>query len=104
MERKVTFTKKFKMDFDKVLFYLEKNWSKKVAAEYSEKIYDKVYLIIQNPSLFEASKTNSKIRKCVVSKQNSLYFKFSETEIIILTLFDNRMSPEKLKINIKKER
>lgn len=103
MERKVTFSKKFKIDFDNLLDYLEKNWSKKVAAKYSEKIDDKVYLIKQNPELFEVSKSNSKIRKCIVSKHNSVYFKFSETEINILTLFDNRMNPKKLKKDLKKE-
>ena len=48
--------------------------------------------IRNNPSLFPASTKNPTIRKAVVDKNNSLYYKidFYKKEIYLLTFFDSR--------------
>lgn len=41
-----------------------------------------------------------KIRKCVVSKHNSIYYREKKDFIEIVNVFDTRQNPNKLKFNI----
>jgi len=49
------------------------------------------------PRLFPVIEGRRHIRKCVVTKQISLYYMLTRKEIVIITLFDQRQSPKKLK-------
>jgi hypothetical protein len=53
-------------------------------------------LIAINPELFPKSDNNNRIRKCVISKQTSLFYTFDNFEIKVLMVFDTRQNPEKV--------
>lgn len=78
--------------------YLIKEWSAKVADEFISKLYSKLELISFLPFIYSPSNSNRKIRKCVVTKQISIFYKITEKKITILALFDTRQSPNKLKL------
>jgi hypothetical protein len=50
-----------------------------------------------DPKMFPVSENNKKVRKCVVTKQSTLYYTFNQNEIAILFLFDTRQDPNKIK-------
>ncbi len=52
------------------------------------------------PEIFPISDYNKKIRKCVVVKQCAIYYHFNIENVVILSLFDTRQNPTKIK-NIK---
>jgi hypothetical protein len=54
-------------------------------------------LIQKDPEIFPKSEANKKIRKCVISKQTTLYYNFNNQEIRLLSLFDTRQNPSKIK-------
>ena len=39
-----------------------------------------------------------KVRKCVITKQNSLYYRENSERIEILRIYDNRQNPRKLRL------
>lgn len=53
-----------------------------------------------HPESFPASEKDKSLRKCLITKQTTLYFRFDDKEIKIPTIFDNRQDPEKLNTEI----
>ena len=52
--------------------------------------------IQKNPELFPVSEFE-KLRKCVVSKQTSIFFIIEKNKIYIVSVFDTRQNPVKIK-------
>jgi plasmid stabilization system protein ParE len=84
-------------DLGQILNYLDKHWGTNVSVSFLDAI-DKCLAIIQtSPDAFPVFNTDKSIRRCVVTKHNSLFFKEYNTYIAILRLYDTRQNPEKLK-------
>ena len=84
-------------DFTKLLEYLENRWNKKVCLKFITKLDFIIDLIHKNPNQFPFFHKEFQIRKCVVTKQNTLYYRETNTRIEILRLYDTRQNPETLK-------
>jgi len=84
-------------DFAKLLEYLENRWNKKVCLKFIVKLDFCIDLIHKNPNQFPFFYKKFQIRKCVVTKQNTLYYRVTNTRIEILRLYDSRQNPESLK-------
>ncbi len=78
--------------------YLEENWSERELMNLSLEIENTLRLISDNPKIFPISK-EKKIRRVVVKKFNTLYYRASKNKRIeILSFFSNRQNPNKIKI------
>ncbi len=73
------------------------SWSAKVKSNFIEKLDHNIDLIKQEPETFPESQKNLGLRKCVITKQTTLYYRFDSTHIKIVTIFDTRQNPKKLK-------
>ena len=83
-------------DFINILDYLEKKWNSKVCINFIE-IMDACIMQIQiNPMQFPFLNKELQIRKCVITKHNSVYYKESTDRIEILRIYDTRQNPETL--------
>ena len=81
-----------------IIDYLEYKWTKKEIKKFA-KLFDKqVDLIVDNPLLFPKTDKSKDIRKSVLTKHTSIYYKINKYDIELLSIFDNRQDPEKLKI------
>ncbi|HET8885938.1 MAG TPA: type II toxin-antitoxin system RelE/ParE family toxin [Salinimicrobium sp.] len=97
MERKIVVSKIAERKLEILFGYLMENWSAKVKSDFIRKLDKNILLIKSQPEIFPKSEKNPDLRKCVVTKQTTLFFKFDEHKINILTIFDNRQNPDKLK-------
>lgn len=89
MAYKIIIKKRFTNKLVRVLAYLEKEWSKKVADDFLAKVDFKINAIQHHP--FIGSPTNIKnVRGVPVSRHNRMYYKVAGDEIIIINLFDTR--------------
>lgn len=86
-------------DLDNILGYLNKNWSNKIALRFINIIDEVLRQIAINPKQFPIINKNLKVRKCVVTKHNSLFYLQNNNRIEILRLFDNRQDPDKLRFD-----
>lgn len=86
-------------DLNSTLHYLEDKWSFKVADEFAKRIDVKINFIKENPYQYPPFKNKKQVRKCVVNEQVSLFYRILTQEVQIITLFDNRQNPSKLKFS-----
>ena len=53
-------------------------------------------LISFNPDIYPIIYKKEKIRKCILTKQNTIYFREHKKLIEVITIFDTRQNPNKL--------
>lgn len=94
--RKIVFSPHSKLQLDSLLDYLEIRFSVSTKKKFVLKL-DKVIVIIQkDPDTFSKLNSYTAIRKCVISKQTTLYYRYNNREIRLLSLFDSRQNPTKI--------
>lgn len=96
MGKPVKWSSRAENDFAEILEYLNNHWSASVASDFISKVDKCISLIQQNTEQFPFLNKNFKIRKCVVTKHNSIFYRDTESRIEILRLFDTRQNPESL--------
>lgn len=74
--RKLVITSLAKEDTKNVLEFIEAKWGESSRMKFSNKLNKNLNLIAFNPELFPKSEINNRIRKCVISKQSSLFLYF----------------------------
>jgi len=84
-------------DLENILTYLEENWSEQVLTNFIAIVEEIISIIRANPHQYPLIHKKKKIRKCVLTKHNTLFYQIGSTEIAILRIFDNRQDPRKLK-------
>jgi plasmid stabilization system protein ParE len=84
-------------DFISILDYLKENWDDMVVQGFIGITTSSVSQISINPKQFPLIYKNKKIRKCVLTKHNTLFYRDGKDSIDILRIFDNRQDPKKRK-------
>lgn len=79
--------------------YLENKWSEAEIKNLASKIDKTLELISSNPELFPLTEIKINIRRAVITKHNSLYYRPKNETIEVLSFFANRKNPDK-KFNI----
>jgi plasmid stabilization system protein ParE len=100
---KITWSRRALEDLGKIVDYLLENWGEKTVREFSENLDTKLAQIATMPEMYPRVFLRKSVRKCVLTPQNTLYYKIKgeKTEIgkiQVITIFDNRQNPEKLKV------
>lgn len=96
--RKVIITKTTEKKLQAIFEYLNENWPKKVTIDFIKKLDATIEIIQKNPESFPTSKKRKNLHKCVLTKHNILFYSFTSTKITIITVFDSRQHPKKLKL------
>ena len=83
---------------EKLNEYLLENWNSKVRNDFFEKLTAKFEQISNFPKSCVQSEKRKGLFKCVLTKQTTFYYRITENnEIEIITFFDTRQNPDKLK-------
>ncbi|MDH5476363.1 MAG: type II toxin-antitoxin system RelE/ParE family toxin [Cyclobacteriaceae bacterium] len=98
MSKKVVFSPTATRKLLVLLEYLENKWSEKVKKEFIEKLDKSILRITDFPKSCSESIEIKGLFKCVVTKQTSLFYRIKSKEIEVVTLFDTRQNPKKLKV------
>ena len=77
-------------DLEKIIFYLKSNWSENEIISFINKLNKAVYLISYSPKLFTLTNYKKNLRRCVLTKQTTIYYKEVDSKIYIVSLHDNR--------------
>jgi plasmid stabilization system protein ParE len=96
---KVSWSAQAKKDYYKVLDYLHENWSANEVKNFIDKAEEVIKVIQKHPQTFTETTRKKHVRKGLVTKHNYLFYKVkpNKKEIILLTFWDTRQSPNKLK-------
>jgi plasmid stabilization system protein ParE len=80
-------------DFENILNYLDKKWGYQVAFDFIELTENILNQIVINPKQFPVFYKRKKVRRCVLTKHNSLFYRDGKTKIEILRIYDTRQDP-----------
>lgn len=83
--------------------YLLSEWGLKAKNEFVSKLTNKIGQVASQPESCPQSKQLKGLYKCVVTKQTTFYYRINkEAKLIeIITVFDTRQNPKKLKRDLK---
>ena len=99
--RKIILSKRASNRLDKLLEYLEQEWSLKVKNDFIKKLDKSLNQIQKFPESCPDTNFVKGLHMLVVNKQTSLFYRFDSKTIRVVTIFDNRMDPNKLKRELK---
>jgi len=94
MGRVVVISKTAERKLDALFNYLENNWSVKVKINFIQKLDKNISLIKTQPESFPVSLKAKGLHKCVITKQTTLFYRFDDEKIKIVTIFDSRQNPK----------
>lgn len=83
--------------------YLLENWNLKTRDKFISKLTEKINQISFQPDSCSKLSGFENLYKCVVTKHTTFYYRIlaDRKEIEIITIFDTRQNPDKLKKEIK---
>ena len=80
-----------------LLEYIAQNFGQKKVKEVYHKIEKVLGQICDAPEMYPISKNRAGLRKCVFSKQTSIYYRINESHIEVVSFRSNRKDPKKFK-------
>ncbi|MBX2959820.1 MAG: type II toxin-antitoxin system RelE/ParE family toxin [Flavobacteriales bacterium] len=92
---KIRWTVRASKNLDKILEYLEDEWDIKTVQNFATKLLNLLETLKSKPEIGILVEKDKEIRAFVLTKQNTLFYRIKDQQIIILQLFDNRMNPKK---------
>ncbi len=101
MKRNIILSKRAKNKLEKLLEYLESEWSERIKNDFIKKLDHSIQIIKSNPESFPKTTIIKGLHKCVVTKQNTIYYRIKNSNIEIVTIFDTRQNPKKLTEKLK---
>lgn len=101
MARKVKLSKKASAKLGNIIAYLETKWSEKVRDEFIQKLDNALDHLAQFPASHPKSESIIGLHRFVISKQITIYYKFSRSTVFIVTLFVNRQNPDSIKSEVR---
>jgi len=96
MNKQIIWSPLSEKDFENILDYLKSNWDKKVVEKFIDITDQLIYQISINPKQYPIINKSKRIRKCVITKHNTLFYRDRKDFIDVLRLFDTRQDPKKL--------
>ena len=90
-----------KRDINSILLYLNTNWSSKETDVFLKKLEAFYTIILINPRIFGYYDKSKNIRSYALTKQNVIYYRNRKSVIEVITVFDGRQNPAKLKSILK---
>jgi plasmid stabilization system protein ParE len=94
----IFWTDEAKRNLDNIISYLVENWTEKELHTYFFRLERRIGLIAERPLIFPETKFHKNIRRTVLSKYTTIYYRINQKTIDILTLFHGQQSPKRLKI------
>jgi plasmid stabilization system protein ParE len=96
MPKQVNWSPLAESDLSNILDYLHKNWERKVASNFIDLTDNFINQISINPKQFPLINKRKGIRKCVITKHNTLFYRDKSSSVEILRIYDTRQDPNTL--------
>lgn len=88
---------------ERLFEYLEEEWGFHSKEKFREKLILTIEKISQYPGSCIVVEEFPELRRCVVSRQTSFFYRVLENEIEVVTVVDNRQNPEKIWQEVKEQ-
>jgi len=95
---KIRWTEEAKKNLKSIIIYLETNWTSKELKKFFEKLEKQLLLLSIFPEAYPFSLKKKKIHRCVLTKNLTIYYSVEEEFLVLLSIFDSRQHPSKVKL------
>lgn len=92
----VVWTSKAKLDFNENIIFLLENWTEREARKFTKKAMSAISIIENSPYAFQETDFKN-VRKVMVVKPISLYYRINQNTIELLRFWGNRKNPNQIK-------
>ena len=95
---KISWTPTAKRTYFIILGHLAENWTTREVENFINEVESLLSQIADNPEMFQASRKKKHVRKGLITKHNTLYYRIRprKKELELISFWDNRQDPEKL--------
>ena len=83
-------TENAKSELSEIINYIANKWNEVALRKFVKQLESALESILFVPTASPESSAKKNIRRKVISKQTSIYYKILDNEIVILSIFDNR--------------
>jgi plasmid stabilization system protein ParE len=84
------------IEYEEILDYVSENFGIAIAAKVDMYFEEVIDLIAVNPKMFPYSDKNKNLRRCVISPQTTLYYRFTGEYVELASFRGNKMDPKTL--------
>ena len=91
----IRYSKRAEKEYFELLDYIVADFGAKIAAQVDKEISRTLNQILINPDQFPESKERKGIRRCVLSKQTTIYYRVKQAHVEVVTFWLNRKNPNK---------
>lgn len=95
MVDEIVWTKRALQRYQEIIEYLQTNWGEQVTREFVQRTYRVIDLIRDYPEMGTMENKSRHIRGFLVTKHNRLFYRVTETQVILLNFFDTRSGKKK---------
>lgn len=92
MAKGIVWSASARKDFSNILIYLNDHWGAKIAHQFAKSTLAYTIKTSRQPKLFSLISAETKTRKCVLNKQNTLFYTEKDLTVHILRIFDTRQT------------
>jgi plasmid stabilization system protein ParE len=79
--------------YDSIVSQLRERWGDKFVIKLENKISQSLKLIAEEPFIYPEAQENTKVRKCILHKNCSLFYSVNIDYVEIIYFWDNRQDP-----------
>ena len=99
MNYNVSWTEESKTTFNENLEYLSQKWDLPTINSFLDRVDEIVGAISQNPNLYPVYRKSGQVRKCVVNKHITLFYRIVGTaKVDLVTFWNTHQNPENLEL------
>jgi plasmid stabilization system protein ParE len=95
---KIRWTEEATNNLESIIIYLESNWTSKELTKFFHKLEKQLLLLSLFPEAYPFSIRRRTIHRCVLSKNLTIYYTVENECLVLLSIFDTRQHPSKMKI------
>lgn len=93
MKYKVVFTPSAESTYEAIKIQLTKNWNLSVVKDFEKRIDKHLMLMCLNPMIYPLIHQKLQGRRCLVHPNCSILFTIKNSDVVILSFWDNRQEP-----------
>ena len=79
--------------YDAIIAQLNAMWGRKFVDKFEQKVARTISLISASPTLYPLADFGMDVRRCVLHKNCSMFYRIHATHITIIYFWDNRQEP-----------
>ncbi|WP_426667524.1 type II toxin-antitoxin system RelE/ParE family toxin [Mucilaginibacter sp. McL0603] len=93
MSFEIKFTPEAEETYDAVVTQLRQRWGDRFVVKFEIKVLKCLDTITTTPYIYPVTEENTGIRKCLLHKNCSMFYKVYDEAILIVCFWDNRQDP-----------